>query len=506
MTSYADSIAVAALAHVRTRPVHAQPPEWRTIARLEERPPEQNFRTWLMLAGRGYGKSRTGAETLCEWVEQGKARRILIAAPTAADCRDLSVQSLLTRIVGFDCCRGPWPCQCETRGKPILGHRPGIEYEPSKRRVTWASGAVGTTFSAEDPDSFRGYESDTAWLEEVAAWKYPESYDQVQFGLRVGWARQIVTTTPRPVRVIRELLADPSTITTRGRTMDNAANLSESALAYLRTKYEGTQMGRQELDAEVLDDMPGALWHRSYFTYRLPNLADLVRIVVGIDPAVTSGADSDETGIVAAGKANDRLGYVLADRSGRYTPDGWARKAVDLAAEVQADAIIVETNNGGDMCKLVLENELERRRQSGQAVSVAVRGITASRGKRTRAEPISQLYEQGRIVHAQPLTTLEDQQCTWVPDEDPNSPDRVDALVWALTELMLGEPGILGMYRQILSPSTNVPISGVQSAPKAVAQAPVPLDSRAQCPVQVVVENVSARCALWHGHPGEHAA
>jgi predicted phage terminase large subunit-like protein len=446
-----------AAAAVKGRRAPGAIPEWSTIRRAEQIPPLADletipghaWRTWLLLAGRGFGKSRTGAETLCEWVEAGRSGKIMIAAPTAADCRDLSVAALQTRITGFD-----------NYGKPIIGHRPGIEYEPSKRLVIFANGAKAWTFSAEDPDSFRGYEVDTAWLEEVASWKYPESYDQAQFGLRIGWGRQIVTTTPKPVRIIRELLKDPSTVATRGRTLDNAKNLSDSALDYLIGKYGGTQLGRQELDAEILDDMPGALWHRPYFTYsdapRIAGRLDLVRVVVGIDPATTSTDSADETGIVAAGKATDRKGYVLADRSGRYTPDGWARKAVDLAAELEADAIVIETNQGGDMAKAVIENELERRRREGIPVSVAVRGVHASTGKRARAEPIAQLYEQHRIDHVpasvEPLTDLEDQLCTWDPAETPKSPDRLDAMVWALTDLMLGEPGILGLYREMMKP------------------------------------------------------
>ena len=200
-------------------------PSWAKIARPEQRPPEGDWRTWLILAGRGFGKTRTGAETVTEWVDEGKATRIYIAAQTTADARDLSVEALRTQITGYD-----------QDGKPKLGLRPGVAYEPSKRRVEWPNGASGITFSAEDPDSFRGYQGDTAWLDEVAAWRYPESYDQLQYGLRIGWARQIVTTTPRPVRVIRELLADPTTSVTRGRTLDNAANLSPTALAYLLSR------------------------------------------------------------------------------------------------------------------------------------------------------------------------------------------------------------------------------------------------------------------------------
>jgi predicted phage terminase large subunit-like protein len=381
----------------------------------------------LILAGRGWGKSRTGAETINTWAEDGKASRIYIAAQTTADARDISVEALRTRITGFD-----------DAGKPRLGLRPGITYEPSKRLVTWANGASGITFSAEDPDSFRGYQGDTAWLDEVAAWRYPESYDQLQYGLRIGWARQIVTTTPRPVRVMRELLADATTIVTRGRTLDNAANLSPAALAYLLSRYQGTRLGRQELDAEVLDDVPGALWTRAIILHGpAPWImrqgvaeVDLARVVVAVDPAITSGDDSDETGIVVAGVGHDSRGYVLSDLSTRMSPIEWARRAIAAYHEHKADRIIAEANQGGDMVSTVI-------RTVDPTVPVTL--VHASRGKRTRAEPVAALYEQGKVTHCSPFPDLEDQLCSYTGEPGEASPDRLDALVWALSGLMLGE-------------------------------------------------------------------
>lgn len=398
-------------------------PSWAKIARPEQLPPEGDWRTWLILAGRGYGKTRTGAETVCQWVADGKATRIYIAAQTTADARDLSVEALRTQITGYD-----------QDGKPKLGLRPGITYEPSKRRVEWSNGASGITFSAEDPDSFRGYQGDTAWLDEVAAWRFPESYDQLQYGLRIGWARQIVTTTPRPVRVIRELLADSTTSVTRGRTLDNAANLSPTALAYLLSRYQGTRLGRQELDAEILDDIPGALWSRAMIVYRAPpkimrhNVAeiDMVRIVVAIDPAVTNTDDSDETGIVVDGIAVDGNGYTLADLSGRMGPMDWARRAVRAYHDYKADVIVAEANNGGDLVSTVL-HEVDS--------NVPVVLVHASRGKRTRAEPVAALYEKGEWFHAEPFPDLEDQQCSYTGEAGESSPDRMDAHVWGVTEL-----------------------------------------------------------------------
>jgi predicted phage terminase large subunit-like protein len=401
------------------------PPRWREIARKEQQLPEGTWRTWLVLAGRGFGKSRTGAEAITEWVEAGKARKVMIAAQTAADARDVSVDAIRTRIIDFD-----------ANGKPIHGLRPGVEYEPSKRRVTWANGATGTTFSAEDPDSFRGYQGDSAWLDEVAAWKFPESFDQLQYGLRQGHARQIVTTTPRPVRIIRELLADPTTSITRGRTEDNAKNLSDTALAYLRARYEGTRLGRQELEGELLDDVPGALWSRALIVRKsLPihwdgvaNVPDMNRIVVSIDPAVTSGEDSDETGIVVAGLDNDGKAYVIEDLSGRFAPDEWAKRAIRAYHDHQADRIVAEVNNGGDLIESMLRL---------YDPNVPVSKVHAKVGKHTRAEPVAALYEQGRVYHVAGFPTLEDQMCAFTGNPGEQSPDRMDALVWALTELML---------------------------------------------------------------------
>lgn len=418
-------LAMAAVSLNHRRLAEPVCPTWRSIARPDQIMPEGDWRTWLILAGRGFGKTRTGAESVTEEVTAGNAGKVMVAAQTAADARDISVEGLMTRITGFD-----------AYGKPILGKRPGVAYEPSKRRVAWDNGATGTTFSAEDPDSFRGYQGDLAWLDEVAAWKYPESYDQVQFGLRIGRARQIVTTTPRPVRVIRELLAADTTHVTRGKTLDNAKNLSDSALAYLLGRYEGTRLGRQELEGDLLDDVPGALWTRESIAHRQPRMAlkdgtlvpDLARIVVAIDPAVTSGEDSDETGIVVAGLGQDNVGYVLADLSSRLGPTDWARRAIAAYHDFHADRVVAEGNQGGDLISSVI-------RQIDQTVPVTI--VNARFGKRTRAEPVAALYEQGRVVHVASFPDLEDQMCSFTGSPGETSPDRMDALVWALTDLMV---------------------------------------------------------------------
>ncbi|MGO9206359.1 MAG: DNA-packaging protein, partial [Candidatus Limnocylindrales bacterium] len=398
-------LALTEVEYEATRALSAPKP-WSELARPEQLPPPGDWRTWLILAGRGWGKTRTGAETIVGWVREGSARRIAVVAATLADVRDLSMR-VLREVAGAE-----------------------VEYLESKHfLVRWPNGAEAMGFSAEDPDSLRGYQFTAAWCDELAAWHRPEAWDQLQFGLRDPGARQIVTTTPRPVRLVRELLADPTTVVTRGRTVDNAANLDAATLRFLWGRYGGTRQGRQELDSEVLDDIPGALWTRDRLdALRVAAAPELVRIVVAIDPAVTSSEDADETGIVVAGKGADGQGYLLADLSGRYSPDGWARCAVGAYRTWQADRIVGEANQGGDMVEATL-------RTVDPAVSY--KAVHATRDKHTRAEPVAALYEQGRIHHVGAFPALEDQLCAALPEGGGGPDDRLDALVWALTELGL---------------------------------------------------------------------
>jgi phage terminase large subunit-like protein len=382
-------------------------------ARPNQLPPPGDWRVWLLLAGRGFGKSRTGAEWVRSETEAGRRWQWAFVGATAADVRDIMVEgdSGILRI------SPPW-------------FRP--EYEPSKRRLTWPNGAVATLFSGDEPDQLRGPNRDGAWADEVAKWKHArEAWDNLELVLRAGSdPRCVVTTTPKPIAVVRELLTDPLTTVTRGSTYDNAANLAPSFLRRILGKYEGTRLGRQELHAELLDDIPGALWQRAMLDdLRVAEAPELQRIVVAVDPAVTSGEDSDETGIVVAGKGIDGHGYVLADLTCRLSPDGWARRAVQAYHTRRADLLVAEVNNGGELVE-----------QTIRTVDplVAYKGIHASRGKRVRAEPVAALYEQGKIHHVGSLADLEDQQCNYTPDGYDGSPDRVDALVYALTELMLG--------------------------------------------------------------------
>ncbi len=365
----------------------------------------------MLLAGRGFGKTRTGAEYVREMKET--CGRIALIAPTAGDARDVMVEGES----GLLAISPPWD-------RPV--------YEPSKRRLTWNNGAQATTYSADEPDRLRGPQHDGGWADELAAWRYAEAWDMFLFGLRLGTRpRGVITTTPKPVKLVRDLLRDPRCAVTRGSTFDNRANLAGSFLDSIVAKYAGTRLGRQEIEAEMLDDVPGALWARGQIDH-VRHPPDLRRIVVAVDPATTSGEDSDETGIIVAGVGTNGRGYVLADLTCRSSPQGWARVVVDAFTTFKADRIVAETNQGGDMVEATLRTV---------AGLIPFTGVHAKRGKVLRAEPVSALYEQGRISHIGSLTALEDQMCSFTADFDKNtagySPDRVDALVYALTELMV---------------------------------------------------------------------
>ena len=337
----------------------------------------------------------------------GRARRIALVARTAADVRDVIVEG----------------------ESGILAVSPAHErpvWEPSRRRLTWPNGTIATTYSADVPDQLRGPQHDAAWADELASWQYPDAWTQLLLGLRLGDdPRVVVTTTPRPTPIVRELLASPMTHATRGRTMDNRANLAPQFLDAIVRQYEGTRLGRQELDGEILDDNPGALWKRDQII-RVREAPQLRRIVVAVDPAVSANAQSDETGIVAAGLGFDGRFYVLDDASGRYSPDQWASRVAALYRARSADRVVVEVNQGGDLVTATLRT-VDR--------SLPITTVHAKRGKALRAEPIAALYEQGRVAHVGALPTLEDQMTAWDPASDTTSPDRVDALVYALTEL-----------------------------------------------------------------------
>jgi len=305
------------------------------------------------------------------------------------------------------------------------------DYNRSRNAYVLPNGSRIKGFSAEKPDRLRGPQHHGGWADELAAWQYPEAWDQYLFGLRLGDEPQtVITTTPRPTPIIKGLIKDQNTLVTRGSTYENADNLAASTLITLQQKYAETRLGRQELYGEILDDNPGALWTRSMIeTSRVTTIPPLMRVVVGIDPAVTSGEDSDSTGIVAAGMSNDGHFYILEDATIKASPQIWAEKAVSIFEAHKADRIIAETNNGGDLVLHLLQQVKP---------TVPVKKVTASRGKAVRAEPIAALYEQGRVHHAGYFALLEDEMCEWEPGISDKSPDRMDALVWALTELSEG--------------------------------------------------------------------
>lgn len=383
--------------------------DWQITARDDQLPPKGNWITWLILAGRGWGKTRTGAEAVIEYARSNPAARIALVAATASDVRDVMVKGES----GILACSRP-------------DFMP--KYSPSKRSLTWPNGAQATTYSAEKPRQLRGPQHHFAWCDELCAWQYPEAFDQLQFGLRLGkLPRCVVTTTPVPSKQLKELMSLRETTVTRGTTYDNLANLAPTFLTQVVAKYQNTRLGRQELFAELLEDTPGALWRTAQLDeLRVFECPELKRIVVAIDPSAADDGEGDEAGIVAAGLGFDDQVYVLADRSGNLTPHEWALASTGLYAELEADALVAEANNGGGMVKTTI----------GTAdAKIPVKLVHASRGKRARAEPVSALYEQKKVHHVGVHAKLESEMTTWASLSGSKSPNRIDALVWAITEL-----------------------------------------------------------------------
>ena len=390
---------------------------WFPRGRDTQRRPAGDWNVWLILSGRGWGKTRTGAEDLVEAAicDPGD---YAVVAPTYGDARDVCVEgpsgilAVLTR-------------RC-------IGHT----WNRSLGEIHLANGSRIKVGSADEPDRWRGWNFRGGWCDELGAWRRPDAWTQLRLATRIGdRPRLVVTTTPRPTKLLRELVDQDggSVHVTRGSTWENAANLSEAALEELRLRYGGTRIGRQELEGELLLDTPGALWTMAMLDadgVRVDHVPDLVRVVTAIDPAVTSGEDADETGIVTAGQDHDGDLYVLADDTTKATPEGWASVAIGAMDRHGSDRIVAEVNNGGDLVESVLR-AVDR--------TVPYRKVTASRGKRVRAEPVAAMYEQGRVHHVRGLEELEAQMCSWTPDGGQGSPDRLDALVWACTELGLGK-------------------------------------------------------------------
>jgi phage terminase large subunit-like protein len=402
---------------------------WRYWARFDQLPPDGAvFRNWLVLGGRGAGKTRAGAE----WVRGlalglfdppfRRCQRIAIVAPTFAEARLVMIEG--------------------ASGLLSVHHadeRP--HYEPSKRTITWPNGSVAQIFSAEDPEGLRGPQFDAAWCDELAKWKRgQEVWENLQFGLRIGDVpHAVITTTPRPTKLVRELIIDSATVVTRARTIDNWRNLAPRFLDDVLQRFGGTRFGRQELDGELISDDPDALFGRDLLEqYRVKQAPELKRIVVAVDPPASIGEKASACGIVCVGLGRDDRCYVLADRSAkRLRPAQWARRVIDLAETWNADRIVTEVNQGGNMVEAVLR-EVDP--------NAALKAVRATTNKRARAEPVAALYEQGRVSHVRAFPDLEDEMCRVI--EEGESPDRLDALVWAVTELMLrkrAEPKVRGL-------------------------------------------------------------
>ncbi len=390
--------------------------DWRFWARPEQILPAGDWVYWLILAGRGAGKTRAGAEAVRQWVRTH--RYVNLVGATADDARDVMV---LGESGLLACC--------------ALDERP--RYLRSAARLDWPNGATSLVFSAEEPDRLRGKQHMKLWCDELAAWRRPETFDQALLGLRLGDAPQaVITTTPRPIRIIRDLIADKDAVVTRGATFDNRRNLAPAFLARIAARYEGLAIGRQELHAELLAETPGALFTRALIDrHRIAGDAaprEFAAIVVGVDPPATTGARADECGIVVAARTANGAIYVLADLSSQGdSPAGWAARVVSAYRAWRANRVVAEVNNGGAMVGEVLR-QFE--------ANLPVRAVTATRGKFLRAEPVAAAYERGIVFHCGVFTKLEDQLCTLTSDFDARaagySPDRADALVWAVTDLL----------------------------------------------------------------------
>jgi phage terminase large subunit-like protein len=394
--------------------------DWELWGRQTQQPPPGDWRYWLILAGRGFGKTRAGAEWVRAQIAAGR-RRIALVGPTVADVRDVMVEG-----------------ESGLLSIAPAGSRP--DFQPSRRRLVWPDGAMAFLYSAQQPERLRGPQHDAAWADELAAWKRgQETWDQLQFGLRLGAdPRAVITTTPKPIPLVRDLLADPLCVVTRGATHENRLHVPPAFLERIVKRYEGTRLGRQELYAEVLSDVQGAFWSfEMLLAARIAAPPDLRRVVVAVDPSGSNGHDDgDQQGIVVAGLGVDGMGYVLADRTCRLSPQGWGRRAVEAFDEFSADRIVAEKNYGGEMVRFTIQ---------AVRATAPVTLVSAARGKTVRAEPIAALYEQGRVRHLipdpsqNPFAELEAEMRHATPNGyvGEASPNRLDALVWALTDLFL---------------------------------------------------------------------
>lgn len=400
--------------------------DWSKWARPKQLAPEGNWDGWLQLGGRGGGKTRSGAEWVRGEVESGRARRIGLVGETSADGKDVMVNGES----GILSCSPPWNkpkfTSSSSRGRP---------------KLTWDNGAIATLYDAREPDQLRGPQHDLIWFDELAKYRYAqEIFDQAMLGLRLGkHPRWLATTTPRPIPLIKSLIKeskgdDPKVVVTTYSSRDNLSFLSRSFKTNVIDRYFGTRLGRQEIDAEILDDIPGALWSQRNLDenrIKMNEVPPLMRVCVAVDPAVTSGDSSAETGIVVGGVDERQHGFILEDASVRGSPDQWARRAVAMYRKFEADHIVAEKNNGGDLVERVIK---------AVDPTVPVNLVWASRAKYVRAEPASALYEQNRVSHVGTLRNLEDQMTGFTPERAATRVpgeylDRVDALVWLCADL-----------------------------------------------------------------------
>ena len=388
---------------------------WLKTARPKQLPPSEDFFIWLILAGRGWGKTRTGAQDIALYALRNPNSICAVVAPTFGDLRRVCFQgnSGLKSIIPEDC----YDKEFGTSG-----------YSSSIAEIRLANGSKIVGYAAHNPDRLRGSQFHRAWCDELCAWEYPDAFDQLMFGLRLGQnPKCLITTTPKPTKLLKDLLDRDDVVVTSGSTFENEKNLAASALEMMRSRYEGTALGRQELYAEVLEDMEGALWNNKMIeeTRLQEEERDLTNIIVAVDPAVTANDNSDETGIVVVGKDYKNEYYVLEDLSGKHTADTWGKIAIRAYYEWEADRIVAEVNNGGDLVERLIRN-IDN--------NVSYRSVRASRGKMVRAEPVAALYEQKRVHHVGVFEELESQMCTYTGQNNP-SPDRLDALVWGLSEI-----------------------------------------------------------------------
>lgn len=479
------------------------PYQWELWARPNQMlPPDDFFGDytwvyWLVKAGRGYGKTRVGSETVRIWVKDAPIVNLIGA--TADDARDIMIEGP-AGILAI--------CPKDERPK----------YEPSNRRLRWPNGAVSLIFTADEPDRLRGKQHAKLWGDEIAAWRYAEAWDQAKFGLRIGDKPQaILTSTPRPTKLIKDLINErdlqgrPITVVTHGTTRENEHNLAPAFLSAVVGKYKGTRLGRQELDGEILDDNPGALFHLHNIdadrvdpdTFWREVYPELLRIVIPIDPAASSDADSDETGIIPVGKdkRNPAHYYVLDDVSGIMTPDGWANAAVHCYKKYKADRVVGEVNNGGEMVEACVRHV---------DPDVSYKEVHATRGKEVRAEPVAALYEQHRVHHVGSFKDLEDQMTNWNPADSTItnsagrkvkvSPDRMDSLVWGITELSEGND-TLGLVDYMSSGKAQSELNRLDKLARDMASGIVPSQvtapvTQAQLAHQSVLDKVQGAATV----------